>query len=55
MKIQTNSFFFYVFIIIINVTTGTRFFTIALTQLAFDYDLKMFYLDAHKNIVWLKD
>ena len=41
--------------IIINVTTGSRFFWIALTQLAFEYDLKMFYLDAQENIVWLKD
>lgn len=41
--------------IIINVTTGSRFFTIALTQLAFEYDLKMFYLDTNENIVWLRE
>jgi len=41
--------------VIINITTGSRFFTIALTQLAFEYDLKMFYLDANEKIVWLKD
>jgi len=41
--------------IIINVTTGSRFFTIALTQLAFEYNLKMFYLDPNENIVWLRE
>lgn len=41
--------------VIVNVTTGSRFFTIALTQLAFEYDLKMFYLDPSENIVWLRE
>jgi DNA-binding PadR family transcriptional regulator len=42
--------------IIINVTTGSRFFTVVLTQLAFEYDLKMFYLDPEQDkIIWFKE
>ncbi len=41
--------------VIINTTSGSRFCTIALTQLAFEYNLKIFYLDAQENIVWIKD
>ncbi|NVM53011.1 MAG: hypothetical protein HWN66_04860 [Candidatus Helarchaeota archaeon] len=40
--------------VIINVTFGSRFFTIALTQLSFEYHLKIFYLDPQENIVWIK-
>jgi len=41
--------------IIVNLSTGSKFFTIALTQLAFEYDLKIFYLDPNENIAWIKD
>jgi hypothetical protein len=41
--------------VIINVSFGSRFFTIALTPLAFEYHLKIFYLDPHENVVWIKD
>ena len=41
--------------VIINVTFGSRFFTIALTQLAFEYHLKIFYFDPQENVVWIKD
>ncbi|NVM27565.1 MAG: hypothetical protein HWN65_01875 [Candidatus Helarchaeota archaeon] len=41
--------------VIINVTLGSRFFTIALTQIAFEYNLKIFYLDPQENIIWIKD
>lgn len=41
--------------VIINVTFGSRFFTIALTQLAFEYHLKIFYLDPQENLIWIKD
>jgi len=41
--------------IILDVSSGSRFFTIALTQLAFEYHLKMFYLDPQENFIWIKD
>ncbi len=41
--------------VIIDITAGSRFTIIALTQLAFEYDLKVFYLDPQENIVWIKD
>jgi hypothetical protein len=39
--------------VIINVTSGSRFSTIALTQLAFEYHLKVFYLDPQEDIIWI--
>ncbi len=41
--------------VILDVSSGSRFFTIALTQLAFEYHLKIFYLDPQENITWIKD
>ncbi|MFX1294774.1 MAG: hypothetical protein ACFFD2_07970 [Promethearchaeota archaeon] len=41
--------------VIINVTSGSRFFTIALTQLACEYNLKIFYLDQQENIEWINE
>ncbi|TFG05841.1 MAG: hypothetical protein EU536_00415 [Promethearchaeota archaeon] len=41
--------------VLLNVSFGSRFFTIALTQLAFEYHLKVFYLDSQENIVWIKN
>ncbi|MHA1264132.1 MAG: hypothetical protein ACTSRS_02755 [Candidatus Helarchaeota archaeon] len=41
--------------VLINVTFGSRFFTVALTQLAFEYHLKIFYLDPQENLIWIKE
>ncbi|MHA1649168.1 MAG: hypothetical protein ACTSYB_03155 [Candidatus Helarchaeota archaeon] len=41
--------------VLINVSLGSRFHTIALTQLAFEYHLKVFYIDQQENIIWIKD
>ena len=41
--------------VVINVTFGSRFFTIALTQLAFEYNLKILYFDSQEDIMWIKE